>query len=570
MSSKSSALRVRSHTGAALLARWTIALLFFATTLGSSFAGSHPAGHAAWNYQIASGQTLIGISEELLDQPGDWPKLQKLNKIANPRRLQPGSVLLIPFDLLKRTATVAEVVFVRGGATRLADSADSKTEPQKLSIGDRVRSRDVIRTGDTATLSLRFADGSRMLVGPASEVSVIHLLEVGRTGIPDVLLDILQGSTEIHVVPQGGRRFEIRTPAMNLGVRGTDFRARVDNGGKTGLVEVLSGRVAAQANREEVGVNAGFGTLAEVGKDVQPPRLLLDPPDLSQVNPRQERIPIRFEWSPLPEAKAYHAQILASTDPEKVLLDSQFSQPVARWVDLPDGSYVLRVRAVSADGLEGRDATRQIVVKARPEAPFTNSPAPLAKVYGESTVFAWAAVGEARRYRLQVARDAAFSKILLDDPQIAGTSRELKLEPGDYYWRIGSIAATADGKDDPGPFGEAQQFTQRPLPPIPKTEAPKLSDEGLRMRWAKPETGQQVRFQIASDDKFETILLDQTTTEDSGLLSKPGPGKYFIRVRTIDADGFQGNFGAVQTFLVPDTPPSPWWMMIPLILLLTL
>lgn len=52
------------------------------------------------------------------------------------------------------------------------------------------------------------------------------------------------------------------------------------------------------------------------------------------------------------------------------MLDGTFETPTAKWADLPDGRYLLRVRGTDRTGLEGLNADRAFVLKARPEPPF--------------------------------------------------------------------------------------------------------------------------------------------------------------------------------------------------------
>ena len=50
------------------------------------------------------------------------------------------------------------------------------------------------------------------------------------------------------------------------------------------------------------------------------------------------------------------------------------------------------------------------------------------------------------------------------------------------------------------------------------------------------------------------------------LLRDPPSGTYYLRVKTIDADGFAGPFGQAQQI---DVPSSPWWwLLVPALLLL--
>ncbi len=533
-------------------------------------ADSHPESEV-WNYRISAGDTLIGISEQYLERPEDWPRLQQLNGIGNERRLQPDSVLRIPLAWMKRTSTVANVIFVKGVASLVRADAWGAQSIRPLAIGDTVQARDTIRTAVDASVSLRLADKSRVLITPGSELRIVNLLQLGRAAIPKVELQIDSGSAEIEVAPAvPGRAFDIRTPAVNLGVRGTDFRAHFDPTGKVARVEVREGRVAARADQQELSIPGGFGTIAETGRPIEPPRALIAAPVLPPLPPRIERLPLRLSWPAVAGAKAYRAQVFSRDDPPGLLLDGEFTDSAARWPELADGGYQLRVRAIDSRGNEGHDATTAFELKARPEAPFTSGPVDGSKVYGDSTRFEWAKVFDARRYRLQVARDADFSALVLDDAAIESTSRTVKLAPGAYHWRVASIAVGPDGRDDPGPFGDPQSFTQREIPATPKLQPAEPGPDGVRLRWQAPSAGQKMQFQVARDPEFGQIVIDETTTQSSGLLPKPEPGSYFMRARAIDADGFQGPFGAVQQIDVPKPPPPLWLLLLPLGLLLLL
>lgn len=47
-------------------------------------------------HQVQRGDTLEALSTHYLGTPRLWPQLQRHNQVANPRHLQPGSVLHIP------------------------------------------------------------------------------------------------------------------------------------------------------------------------------------------------------------------------------------------------------------------------------------------------------------------------------------------------------------------------------------------------------------------------------------------------------------------------------------------
>ncbi|MDO9314908.1 MAG: FecR domain-containing protein [Burkholderiaceae bacterium] len=519
----------------------------------------------AWSYRIVPGDTLIGISDEYMVRPADWPRLQRLNRIADPLRLVPGSEVRIPTDWLRQMVTVAEAVFVRGDVmVRHSPSEPAVTVP----IGATLRAGDVVRTAADSSLTLRFADGSRLLVVPDSEVAIVELLAVGRAARPSLKVRLERGSADALVVPRPARdtRFEIRTPAVNLGVRGTEFRARVDPNPSVTRAEVLVGSVVATGigavkvadNRTQNGVtvDAGLGIVAEAGRPIAAPQRLIGAPDLSAVEPLLERVPLRLSWPAMPGARGYRAQIYAADSSDQLLLDGVFTDASARWADLPDGRYRLRARALDAQSLEGLDASATFVLNARPEPPFTSAPANGGNAYGEAAELRWARPMAAARFRLQVATDPDFKSALFDSSDLTETSRSMSLPPGRYHWRVASIAA--DG--DLGPFGDVQSYTQKPEPVSPALDPPEPGADGLLLRWQRPEAGRKVRFQVATDGDFAQVVLDETTDAAQTLLKYPAPGTYYLRARTIESDGFEGPFGTPQQI---DVPRSPWWWLVP-------
>ncbi len=541
-------------------------LLRAAALCGALLLPSVPAGAQApdeYAYRIAPGDTLIGIAADFLTQPADWLRLQRLNGIDDALRLRPGTVLRLPLAWLSRSPMTAAVAFVHGTALLQRPGAPALA----LRPGDTVGGGDRLLVGADSSLTLALHEGSRIVVTADSEIVIVHLLALGKARVPSVQLRVDRGNAELRVPPTGEpRRFEIRTPAVNLGVRGTEFRARVDPGGTVTRLEVLRGRVAGSAApaAAAVEIGAGLGIVAPAGRPLPPPQRLLPAPDLSGVAGRIDRLPLRFAWRPLAGATAYRAQVLPAADENAVLLDGRFDGPEARFAGLPDGRYRLRVRGLDAQALEGLDASTVFILKARPEAPLMIEPAPGASVLGGGIRFAWARVAGARRYRLQVSATPDFTAPLLDDDTLTEPGRSLDLPPGSWHWRVATIGVDADGRDDPGPFGDTQSFVQRALPPAPEAQSGPAPG-GIEIRWRTPPLGQQVQVQVAADAGFERLLLDRRSADASVRLPPPAPGTYFVRLKTIESDGLEGPWGAPQQF---EVPLSKWWLLLPLGLLL--
>ena len=73
-----------------------------------------------------------------------------------------------------------------------------------------------------------------------------------------------------------------------------------------------------------------------------------------------------------------------------------------------------------------------------------------------------------------------------------------------------------------------------------------------------------MHFQVAEDPGFTVLVDDRRTTEQPAAVATPTPGTYYLRARTIDADGFEGPFGAAQRV---EVPRSNWWLLMPVVMM---
>jgi hypothetical protein len=527
---------------------WSVAL-----SLGGA-SGSAPAAADDLVYVVRKGDTLIGLGRTLLVDPRGWPALQRLNKIAEPRRIPVGTRLRIPVALARAVPAPARVIGVEG---------EARSGGAALAPGATLGPGAEVTTGRDGFVTIELADGTRLVLQAQSR---LRIREAGR--YPDLgayrsAIEIERGRVESRAAPQpGGGRFEIHTPLATTAVRGTDFRVAADADARVTRSEVVTGSVEVSGAGAPVTVAAGFGTVVDESRRPAPPVRLLPAPDLARLPKLQERVVFRFALEPVAGARGYRAQLARDRDFQAVVAEHAASAAEARFGGVPDGDYWLRVRALDERALEGADGYHAFRLKARPEPPFPSAPRDAGKASGEAVELAWTAAAEAATYRVQLARDAAFANLVADEPAVAATGfRAGGLVPGEYFWRVGSVRA--DGAR--GPFGDPQRFTLKALPPVP--EPPTADDANLHFTWAA-EPGQTFRLQVARDERFTSIVADRTLAAPRASLERPEPGTYYMRVQATDPDGYVGPYTATQRFEVPP-PPPPWWLLLlPLILLL--
>jgi hypothetical protein len=502
------------------------------------------------------GDTLIGLADRYLIDKKNWQSIQNQNKIPNPRRIKPGTEIRIPIALMRSEPATAKVIAVQGPV---------ETTTGALEKGAVLNEGAAIKTGENGFVTLQLADGSTIVVQSKSQVK----LEVARVlantgGVPSTTVGLTSGRVESSVEKRKGQgaRFEISTPTSNMGVRGTRFRVSADESGKVSRGEVLEGVVAvasAAATPKPLDLGAGFGSVVEEGKAASAPVALLAAPDLSTTAALQERLVLRFKFADVAGATAYRGQVATDSAFSNLLADDVFKSAEAKFANLDDGQYFFRARAIDKLALEGSDAVRAFKLKARPEPPFTSEPKNKNKLAAEKVEFKWASSTEAGSYRFQLASNADFSQTISDERSVvlsssgSAFSPSASIKPGDYFWRVASVRP--DG--DVGPFGDTQSFTLKAMPQAPNP--PKEEGGRVGFSWSG-EPSQTFDFQLASDAGFKTLVQEKKLTQPEITIEKPSDaGIYYMRYRSIDADGFVGPYSSAQTI---EVKANRWWLLL--------
>ncbi len=312
-------------------------------------------------------------------------------------------------------------------------------------------------------------------------------------------------------------------------------------------------------------MTTGFGTVSVKDQEPLPPVKLLPAPDVSQIPKTFNQVPIQFAMPALEQGQGYRIQIAKTSMFQEILFDKRVDSSTIRGPDLPDGDYHIRVRGIDELQLEGLNAQLKFSINARPEPPFLLSPdSGQGFLIEESAEFSWAKQKEAKKYHFQIAKDKKFADLLIDKQAIDQSKLIIdnSMDVGKYFWRVAAI-----DQDGDGPFSEGQMF--RSIKPAPEIEAPDISEDSLVIRSRIGLPGQTYHFQIAEDESFSELLVDKHTNEPKLKIPRPSGGEYFIRIGTIDSDGFVGPFSKPQSFRVPY---NYYWFLtlLPLLILIAL
>jgi hypothetical protein len=502
---------------------------------GAAHAG--PAGTEGEDfiYVVDPGDTLFQLAHRFMARTDGWRQLQALNRVADPYRLAPGTRIRIPLQWIPVTTGTVRVVSAVGEV-----AADGKPVRAGMQLAEAAR----IRTGADGLVTLELADGSRVALPQNTSLEVRRVRAFARSGLGDTVLQVDRGSAESNVAPGGDGvgRFEMRTPMMVTGVRGTRYEVSADEREARGAV--LEGTVGVRGRgRATRQVSAGYGVSVGAQGAVSAPRALLPAPALPDLAAPIYAPSAQVSWQPVRGASSYLVTVTRDRERTEAVLSQTVQTPDATLTGLPHGKLYLHVRAVDAARLAGYPGTTAMTVRLEPAAPITLEPARSAVHYGDSAVlFGWARVDAAAQYQLEIADHADFSgdvrRLTTRDTGAAQT-----LGNGQWWWRVRSL----DAGGEPGPWSAAVAFGVLPEPP-----AASVADDGsgtLRLGWPADAAGQRpagYRVQLAADAAFSRLVAEVTATDNETSVPRPPSGEYFVRVARIERDGGVSPFSAPQ------------------------
>lgn len=165
------------------------------------------------------------------------------------------AALLAAVPLAAR-AQACEVAALAGEAARVVAG-----QAQPLKVGEAVGEGVQLRTGANGRVRLRCPDGSSLVVGDRSQLTLTKLnLGAGGAGYGarDVSLLLERGLLGQKVAPSAAGKWEVRTPSAVTAVRGTEFLVEVGDNEQTS-VHVQSGQVAVLPGPRAAGRTRGLG-----------------------------------------------------------------------------------------------------------------------------------------------------------------------------------------------------------------------------------------------------------------------------------------------------------------------
>ncbi|CAD6556227.1 hypothetical protein LMG28140_05842 [Paraburkholderia metrosideri] len=403
------------------------------------------------SYTTHDGDTLYEIAGRYLSDSADWTLLSRLNRVPAPRRLPAGIALLLPAAKLKQDPESAHVIATSGAV----DHAFGKNAYVPVTQATILGEGDRIRTGADGFVTLELPDGSHITVAHDGELDIGTLRRTVLTGAGDRILDLQRGEVESQVThaTRTDDRFQIRSPSVVAGVRGTRFKVAYNGDAQSTNVEVIEGAVGVdpstldgtgrkaaaplpgvplQASAQLV--KASFGNVTRTGGTVGEPVELLPPPALVKPERVQDGKTVAFELVPSAQAVGYRVQIARDADQLDLIRDLRVSAPHADFGDLPEGTYFVRIAATDSHGLDGLP---QVYAFERRQFGLSASAAPRAGSRGYQFRWLVSRTHVDTHFRFVLGATADLLHPIVDRTDLSGNELTISdLPAGVYYWTI--------------------------------------------------------------------------------------------------------------------------------------
>ncbi|WP_321927558.1 FecR domain-containing protein [Paraburkholderia guartelaensis] len=404
-------------------------------------------------YVTRPGDSLYDIATRYLRNPADWKKLASLNHVSEPHHLRPGTTLRVPVALLRQDGLSAKVIAANGPVQHAFRSG----QLLPLTVGSTLVEGDRVQTGHNGFATLELADGSHIALPPDTSLDLATLRQTALTGATDRIVDLHRGevSSEVTHATKKDDRFQIRSPSVVAGVRGTQFRVSYDGDKGATAVEVLDGAVGVDADaraRKRTGthaeppapgtplsaseqlVAAHHGNLTLAGQPAGAPVTLLDAPELLHPSKVQDDEDVVFEIAPSAGASAWRVQVGRDAGLLDMIRDTRSAEPRVSFANLEDGTYFVRISAIDASGLEGMPASyafeRRRVALGTSAGPVEGS---------RDFAFRWFIDRNAQntRFRFVLGTTSDLRAPLIDRTDITtGDAVVRDLPKGVYYWTV--------------------------------------------------------------------------------------------------------------------------------------
>lgn len=277
---------------------------------------------------------------------------------------------------------------------------------------------------------------------------------------------------------------------------------------------------------------------------------------------------ITFSWSPVPNASKYHFQLSDSSEFYNLISDdSMLTDTSVQVFNLkPNKTFDWRVKAENSNSSSSWSNSRQVKTASNPPpstlaAPSLASPPDGSVNIPVSLILKWNTVQGAASYSLQVALDANFNNLVVNQSGLQDTSYQVNnlLNGTKYYWRVGSSSLILFGG-----WSVVWEFTT--VSNIVTLSAPSLitpantstnEPVNITFKWSSVKNTISYHFQLSANQSFNTLIINDSSVTDTikQVLSLAYNKTYYWRVNALSGQT-EGPFSSVWQFTTLDSSSS--------------
>ena len=501
---------------------------------------------------VQKGTGLIHIARQYCSKQSDWKTIAQINNLKDPYIIRSNSTLQVPLSILRTQDVSAKVASISG--TPQLVTPDSKI--LVLNKGDLVLPGQTVVTSKDEYVHLIYPDHKHTRIGPQSEMTLVYLMRLTDDNLKAQFS--LKKGRITHSIQQklkANEHFDTRTAIAITGIRGTEFRLKVE-GNETNIVETLKGQVVVGAAGKQLVLDKGKGSKVKKGAPPSPPRNLPEIPDLPLMQEVYRILPAVIAAPDHSNAKSIRLRVTSDSKGQTTLLE-QIVKPGEDFtlLNITDGHYSIFLTAIDDKDFESLPTGPiPLYIRTIPAAPLFSKPKSGLQTFDANTTISWLKSELAQQYKFQLATNSDFDA-LIDEQQTTDNSFTTEaLPPGNYFFRVQLVAED----------GFTTLFS--PILTWEVAEQPKLGDlgslakgeDGITLQWPAVPKMSGYMIQVASDKKFTHIVAsDENLTEPSYIIKNNlAPGDHYIRIRSIMEDGQQSPWTPTQILTVDSASPG--------------
>ncbi|MEO1731375.1 MAG: FecR domain-containing protein [Pseudomonadota bacterium] len=386
-------------------------------------------------YIVEPGDTLLQIARDYMISADDWPQVQTLNEVGNPRKLAIGKALRLPRALLRYNDVRLQVRYFAG---QVFTDGSPVAQQEFLNPGSRVTTG---ANGFVTFESPEFGGRVSLPSNSAARLVVARRYILNETLFVD--FEIERGRGTIFSPPlDTDDQLLLTTPRAVTAVRGTEFRVAFDPEADSSITEVTEGVVAVAALDKEISAEQGFG-VRSTADGLGEPEALLPAPKLINPTAIQLDETLKFALEPNAASSARRVQIARDVTFLDVIEEQVVEGDTATFASLENRQYYVRARDISDSGIEGFFSDTAGFRRKRVGVAASNGPSE----FVDGLLFKWLPEGEEdSRFAFQLWSANNRDALLIDETGLDIPAMVLTDIPaGTYQWRVAAIVPDEEG-----------------------------------------------------------------------------------------------------------------------------